>query len=104
MSLVALCRTRNGPTTTTSASAPSMSRASRPLRCRHSRAMTCSALGASTGGATTAACSVIANPWVDVGVQEIGGEIDQDQRHREHEDDALDGREVARADGLDQKP
>src|SRR5881296_100363 len=51
--------------------------------------------------ALSTAASVIPDPRVDEGVEEIHGQIDQDVRRRGHQNDALHDRIVAAHDGRD---
>src|SRR5688572_18394389 len=60
--------------------------------------------GLADSTATGAAGSVITDPRVDVGVDEVGDDVHEDEGDREYHDRTLDRRIVPRADRLHQQP
>src|SRR5215469_13374199 len=71
------------------------------------RPSTLAAAASSAAGATPATTrslgrSAIADPWIEYRVQHVGGQVGEHDDHREHEHDALDHRDVAVVDRLQQ--
>src|SRR5215216_4182766 len=55
-----------------------------------------------TCGSASGSCALIADPWVEHRVQEIGEEVAQHDDERQHEDDALHDEDVAVVERLHQ--
>src|SRR6516165_6006229 len=61
-----------------------------------------SAAGATPATTRSLGRSAIADPGIEYGIEDIGGQVEQHHDHGEHEHDALDHRDVAVVDRLQQ--
>src|SRR5579871_5870640 len=60
-----------------------------------------SAAGATPATTRSLGRSAIADPWVEHGIEHVGGQVEQNHDHGEHEHDALDHRDIAVVDRLE---